>query len=282
MNSLQPYLACPACKSDLVVEGDHFNCADCGAVACSRGNTVDFLGVTAAQDLTRNPDGKAMVQQYRKPNPVLAAIRRVVSSEYFPGKAWRQAKQRVFDEGERTLVVGSGVTRFENAIHLDIDDFPGVDLVADAHQLPLKSNSVTGVLCEVVLEHLAHPQQVIAEAYRVLQPGGRVFFIAPFVFPFHGQPNDFHRWSVEGLKVAFADFASLEVGIHGGPCSAMVHLLSEWCYILSGLRFPRGYLPIKGLATALLFPFKYLDFWVYRFPEAHRLASTLYVTGKKA
>ena len=62
----------------------------------------------------------------------------------------------------------------------------------------------------------------------------------------------------------------------------MVNLLTEWIYIISGLAFPKGYVAIKGLATAVLFPLKFADVLINRFPEAHRLASTLYITGFKA
>ena len=33
--------------------------------------------------------------------------------------------------------------------------------------------------------------------------GGRFFFIAPFVFPFHGHPSDFRRWSRQGIEAEF-------------------------------------------------------------------------------
>jgi SAM-dependent methyltransferase len=156
-----------------------------------------------------------------------------------------------------------------------------VDLVADAHRLPFRDDSVPAAVCETVLEHVAEPDRIIGEAHRVLKPGGHFFFIVPFVFPFHGQPNDFQRWSREGLRQAFAAFDEVEVGIHGGPCSALVNLLSEWAFVVTGLRFPRGYVAIKGLATALLFPLKFLDLIANRLPEAHRMAATLYVSGRK-
>ena len=270
-------LACPRCNKSLAQHEAGFICDACPAEYPRQHHAITFIET----DLTQTSDARAMVAGYRKPNRIVTAIRRVISSEYFPGKGWRAARDRVLAAEAPILVIGSGITQYPNAIHLDLDDFPGVDLVADAHHLPLRDNSVNGVLCEVVLEHVPDPRQVIAEAFRVLKPGGRFFFIVPFVFPYHGHPSDYRRWTREGLARAFSAFTDLEIGIHGGPCSSMVNLLSEWAYLLSGLRHPRGYVPIKGLATALLFPIKYLDLVVNRFPEAHRLASTLFVTGKK-
>jgi hypothetical protein len=73
----------------------------------------------------------------------------------------------------------------------------------------------------------------------------------------------------------------VETGIHGGPTSSLVNLITEWMYIASGQTFPRGYTLIKGAGTLVLFPFKFLDFVLNRFPEAHRLASTLYIYAEK-
>lgn len=222
-----------------------------------------------------------MVEGYRKPNALLNAIRRVVSSEYFPGVDWKRAKDRVLAGPAPYLVIGSGTSRYPGALHLDIDDFPGVEIVGTAEALPFLDESLEGSLSEVVLEHVERPDRVIAETFRVLKPGARFFFIAPFLFPFHGHPSDFRRWSRQGLAAEFSAFDEVEVGIHGGPCSAMVNLLTEWAYVLTGLEFPKGFVVVKGLATALLFPLKFLDAVVHRFPEAHRLAATLYVTGRK-
>ena len=280
MDEWLPLLVCPACTSSLDHSSAGLNCGTCKRTYACRANQVYFLDGPAPNEPATNPDATAMVKGYRRPNPLLRATRRWITSEYFPGRAWRQAKAETLQTG-LALVIGSGLTRYPRAVHLDLDDYAGVDVIADAHRLPFAEASLSGVLCEVVLEHVAEPQRVIAETWRVLRPGGRCFFIVPFLFPFHGQPNDYKRWSREGLRTDFAAFDQLEIGIHGGPCSAMVHLLSEWLYVLTGLTFPRAYVPIKGLATTLLMPFKFADFFVNRFPEAHRLAATLFVTGVK-
>lgn len=226
-------------------------------------------------------DANAMATAYRQPNRLLATLRRIITSEYFPGKAWRDRKQQALTAGPKVLVIGSGVTHYPGLIHLDIDDFPGVDLVADAQQLPFQSGVLDGVLAEVVLEHVPRPQAVISETWRVLKDGGSAFFLVPFAFPYHGHPADFQRWSREGLKLAFEAFSEVEVGIHAGPSSALVNMISEWAYLASGMTFPKGYTLIKGLATLCLFPFKFLDLLIHRFPEAHRLAATFYVYVRK-
>ena len=283
MQAWREHLICPECGDGLSFEKEEAICNGCGAVYPAHGDAVRLrLPDTHEPALTQTADGRNMAAAYRAPKAAIGALRKVISSEYFPGKAWREARQRVLEMPGDVLILGSGVSHYEGAIHLDIDDFPGVDVVADGHRLPFRDSCLEGVICEVVLEHVPHPDRIIAECRRVLKPGGRFFFLVPFLFPYHGHPRDFHRWSKEGLLTDFADFADLECGIHGGPCSSMVNLLSEWVYVLSGRRFPKAYVPIKGLATAVLFPLKWLDYLVNRFPEAHRLASTLYITGSRS
>lgn len=278
MGSWHTQLACPACRNGLELRDEDAYCEQCHTAYPWRDDVFHFLGHPFTP---QSADADAMIHSYRHPNRLIKVLRRIISTEYFPGKGWRNIKASLFQPGQRCLIIGSGVTRYEHAIHLDLDDFPGVDVVADAHHLPFVDNSVDAVLCEVVLEHVRDAQQVIAESLRVLRPGGRCLFIAPFLFPFHGHPDDFRRWSKQGLAAEFAAFQQVETGIHAGPCSAMANLVTEWAYVLSGLRFPTGYTFVKGLFTTLLFPIKFLDALVIRFPEAHRMASTLYVTAVK-
>jgi SAM-dependent methyltransferase len=62
---------------------------------------------------------------------------------------------------------------------IDIVPFPGIDLVADAHRLPLKSDHFAGIVMLDVLHHLQFPVAFLAEAARVLRPGGRLAMIEP-------------------------------------------------------------------------------------------------------
>jgi SAM-dependent methyltransferase len=270
-------------RSDCNIEedGHGYTCFSCKRSFPRGVNAVVHAGIGELNEsLLETTDGQAMAHAYREPSSSMKTIRKVVSSEFFPGKAWREAKESTLHR-ELCLIVGSGVTRYEGAVHLDIDDFPNVDIVADATAMPFRANVFEGAICEVVLEHVAEPQKVVEEVWRVLKPGGQCFFVVPFLFPYHGHPSDFHRWSRQGLGQAFSGFTDVEIGIHAGPCSAMVNLLSEWLYIFTGMQYPKGYVPVKGLATLALFPIKYLDLWVNRLPEAHRMASTLYVKATK-
>lgn len=274
-------LVCPSCRHGLTHKDNLLRCVTCSRDYPLRQGRPNFLAMAEQDALLDGVDAASMVAGYRAPSKLMTSLRGLISSEYQPGNAWRDAKARALATEGKALVIGSGITRYDNAIHLDIDDFPGVDVVGDAHHLPLADGSVGSVVCETVLEHVPAPNQVIAETLRVLKPGGRFFYIVPFLFPFHGHPSDYQRWSKQGLRAAFEAFDEVEVGIHAGPCSAMVNLLTEWAYLFSGFAFPKMYVPIKGGLTALLFPIKYLDLWCNRLPEAHRMAATLYISGRR-
>ncbi|MDG2306401.1 MAG: hypothetical protein P8R42_17465 [Candidatus Binatia bacterium] len=57
-------------------------------------------------------DGSTMVRGYREPNPLVTAIPKVVSSEYYPGDGWRKAKASVSDGATPYVVIGSGTSRY--------------------------------------------------------------------------------------------------------------------------------------------------------------------------
>jgi len=280
-NAWRRHLRCPVSKQPLELEGDRYTTKNGHSYPVV--NQIPIL-IAAKDNRLATPEGRLMSTGYRQSTSRswMKRLRTVITSEYFPGREHRQAKSEVLQHGALRLIIGSGVTQYPNAIHLDIDAFPGVDVVGNAERLPFADQSLDAVVCEVVLEHVAKANVVIEETFRVLKPGGKCFFIVPFLFPYHGHPSDYRRWTKEGLAVEFEAFQQLDIGIHAGPCSGLVNILSEWAYVVTGLTYPRGYALVKGGVTAILFPMKFLDYWINHFPEAHRLASTMFVKGIKA
>jgi SAM-dependent methyltransferase len=76
----------------------------------------------------------------------------------------------------------------------------GLDVIGDAHCLPLRSGSFPMVLATELLEHVREPQQLIDEILRILEPGGRLVLTTRFVLPLHDAPHDFFRFTKYGLK----------------------------------------------------------------------------------
>jgi SAM-dependent methyltransferase len=85
------------------------------------------------------------------------------------------------------LEIGGGSghikTYAPHAICLDIQHAPWLDVIADAHQLPFPDSSFENIVMLDVLHHLAYPRTFLAEALRVLKPGGRLVITEPGVSP---------------------------------------------------------------------------------------------------
>ncbi|OGT33677.1 MAG: hypothetical protein A2W28_03115 [Gammaproteobacteria bacterium RBG_16_51_14] len=72
-------------------------------------------------------------------------------------------------------------------------------MFADAAQLPLADSSADAVLLLEVLEHVEQFEQVLAEIQRILKADGELYLSAPFIYPAHDVPYDFHRFTRHGL-----------------------------------------------------------------------------------
>jgi ubiquinone/menaquinone biosynthesis C-methylase UbiE len=96
-----------------------------------------------------------------------------------------------FDVGCSSGVITTSLTPlFGTTIGLDYDEIAlkhvtratkqsPVYLRGDAMRLPLADNSVEVVLCAQVYEHVPSDVLLVREVYRVLKPGGIVFFSGP-------------------------------------------------------------------------------------------------------
>lgn len=69
-------------------------------------------------------------------------------------------------------------------------------LTAAAEQIPLPSESVDDVICTLVLCTVADPQAVLAEAMRILRPGGRFRFVEHVV----AHPLSPRRWLQQTIR----------------------------------------------------------------------------------
>ena len=70
-----------------------------------------------------------------------------------------------------------------DTVTLDILPFPGIDVVADAHDLPFDDATFSGIVMLDVLHHLERPVAFLKEAARVLAPGGRIAMMEPGITP---------------------------------------------------------------------------------------------------
>src|SRR5258706_10440834 len=93
--------------------------------------------------------------------------------------------------GKLFLEVGAGLKTFmyPNLLHFEIVDYPSTDILGAGEKLPILSESLDGVYCDSVLEHVKDPFACAREIMRVLKSGGYVHCTVPFLQPVHDYPN---------------------------------------------------------------------------------------------
>jgi len=90
-------------------------------------------------------------------------------------------------------------------IGLDMQDGPGVDIVADAKKIPFDDNHFDIVISTDCYEHIDWPREVTHEIFRVLKPGGVFYLTTVFDFEIHGYPDDFWRFTPNCINLLLND-----------------------------------------------------------------------------
>ena len=146
-----------------------------------------------------------------------------------------------------------GVERDPGHLALAARHFPWITVLdADATALPFPSACADAVLLLDVLEHIARPERVLAEARRVLRPGGTIVVSVPHHGPL--------RWldalnGYSALRRRFPSLPALEPPTEsdGGPhqhytTAELTELLSPWFTVDASARTGLG---LQELVAAL-------------------------------
>jgi len=94
-------------------------------------------------------------------------------------------------------------------VGVDMEDGPGVDIVIDLtgdfKQVDAKlGNKRFGtIFCLSVLEHCEDPFKMAQNLTLLLKPDGKICISVPFSWQIHGYPNDYWRFTPEGIKKLF-------------------------------------------------------------------------------
>lgn len=102
-------------------------------------------------------------------------------------------------------------------------------VVADAVALPFAAGTFDLVLMIEVLQHLPEPARALAEASRVLAPGGVLVLAARQAWRTHGAPHDYFRFTRYGLEqlLRTSGLRSIELIPLGGPASVVTVALEN-------------------------------------------------------
>ncbi|MFH1423796.1 MAG: methyltransferase domain-containing protein [Candidatus Nealsonbacteria bacterium] len=182
-----------------------------------------------------------------------------------------------------TLDLGAGFGKYRSIIepntssYTTFDMAPGknIDVVGDALNLPFPEESFETVVSTQVLEHVEKPWVMVKEIYRVLKPGGRCILTAPFMGPYHPDPGDYFRYTVDGIRSLFKNegFQIIECDYNGQVFSVLSEFVRFSCFNPFKKR-KRGSFKITHLMARIA---RFLD----RFTKNKIIYSNVYIIAQK-
>ncbi len=189
---------------------------------------------------------------------------RSLLSRFFAALEPRQYRRSSFFnaaylEGIRGAVLDVGCGGFLSKYRFDRNvRYYGLDITerathvrGDAHLLPFRDGSFDWVLLVAMLEHVADPARVLAEAHRVLRDGGHAYIAVPFLQMEHGD-TDFCRWTADGVDRLLESngFKIARKGVNGGFFLALDYLL--WHRFREGCRRRDPGMALAALALKIV------------------------------
>lgn len=181
--------------------------------------------------------------------------------------------------GRWNLYIGGAGLWVDGYVNVDLFQRSGVDVVADAHQLPFGCGQFHRVECDAVLEHVRRPDEVMMEIERVLAPGGFAHIVVPFCHPFHEYPRDFHRFSLDGLKELAGDLEVVALGWRTGPTATMLVFVME--YVKMWFPWRPWRVLAHGVLGWTLFPLRYLDYLFFKSGNVGKIGNHCYIWLRK-
>jgi SAM-dependent methyltransferase len=284
LNGLAANLRCPLCHREIEIAAKQATCRGCREVFPIADDQIYFSG-TPEQSEGSSHDILFRLKAWLKHQPTLFRLAYLLQ----PALAVGQGPDAIVSPANphpTYLNLGSGAPLYWKAggipmVQVDLHPYPGVDLVCDAGRLPYADNSVDGIYNESLMEHVPEPARIVEEVRRILKPGGHAYFVLPQIAPFHAAPHDYTRWTIPGGKELLKNFKLEECGVRHGPVSAWLWQTQE--LIATALSFGQAkiYAVILMVLMAATFPIKYLDLLMARWPDADRVALTLYFLVRK-
>ena len=264
LRAIELGLICDACQT-------HIDYRENGALAFA---TIDDGVVSDPLDRL-----KSRLKKFGKLYNVLIDV---ISPVYPLATIDRKRIVKLANSTEEVIVnLGGGSSDFgPRVINVDILPYASVDIVSSIDCLPFEDATIDQIINIAVLEHVPNPIEVVAEFYRVLKPGGKLYCFVPFIQGFHASPWDYQRYTKPGLMTLFSQFEIVSIK-SAGPTSGMLWTLQEWLAVLFSFGSKRVHTLIWLVLLLITFPIKYLDFFLRHHPLAENISSGFSVKAVK-
>lgn len=121
----------------------------------------------------------------------------------------------------------------EKFIRVDINEKAKPDVIADLNKpLPFSDNFADAIFLFSVIYILEDPRKTLQEINRILKTGGKLFITSPFIFNEAKEPNDYWRFTSEGLEKLLkkSGFNNILIRPVGERFSAAMYLLSPFLF----------------------------------------------------
>lgn len=103
----------------------------------------------------------------------------------------------------------------------------GLDRVVDMTAMPYQDDTVDAFMSMFAMEHVYDFQSAISESWRCLKPKGRMLLAVPFMYYYHGAPDDFFRFTRSALDRMLARFTILRAASFGNRALAVAQFFHE-------------------------------------------------------
>tara|TARA_B100000029_G_scaffold510451_1_gene601962 strand:+ start:524 stop:1177 length:654 start_codon:yes stop_codon:yes gene_type:complete len=115
----------------------------------------------------------------------------------------------IFDDlkGKGLDIGHLGNYSFKNrgVVRLNIHPGENIDVVSDGTHYPFDDETFDKIMLRCLLEHVEDPSKIIKESTRVLKSDGKIVIEVPFINPIHAAPDDYYRFTPNGLKKIIQD-----------------------------------------------------------------------------
>ncbi len=229
-------LICPKCKSSILNNKDKFYCSNSN---CDNSINhfksinkklvlVDYNNSVILENKLFDSIGESKVRRKDRSVIIKKAIFKLLNGSSITTSKNLKFISSNLDNYERLKILivgggtnGSGMEFFlkkysKNITSFDVYYSENVDLIADAHSIPFKSNTFNLIIIQAVLEHVMYPNLVVDECHRVLKTDGLIYAETPFLQHVHEGAYDFTRFTLMGKKVLFGKFDEIKSGYIGG------------------------------------------------------------------